>query len=1080
MKSRKPLARKPRKKTPARPLPSHRRKTSPSVDLERFFDSALDLLCIGDYDGNFFKLNPAWENTLGFPLSELVGKPYISFIHPEDQPATLESIQKLDRQKDAVTIANRVRCKDGTYRWLEWKAFLRDKFVYAAARDITDRIRTENDLRESQRMLETILDTIPVRVFWKDRHSVFQGCNRPFARDAGFSSPADIIGRDDYHMGWAEQAELYRTDDRTVINTGREKIGYEEPQTRTDGRRIWLRTSKIPLRNFDGGIRGVLGTYEDITTQKLAEKALRESEERYQRISRTITDYIFHVRVENGKAVGTVHGPRCLAVTGYTVEEFDADPELWIRMVEPEDRPRVIQQMQDILSGGDTPGIEYRLTRKDGSRRWVRNTSVLHSDPDGRLLGYDGLIQDITERMEAELLLHAQHGLALALNATTNLEEGLRLCVETAIRVSGVEAGGVYLLDDRTGAMDLVVHQGLSPDFISAIGHLAPDDPQTLLMKSGEPVFTNSQLLQELIGPHPLYGQFRSLLGIPIRHEHRVIGSLNLASTTKPSIPKPIQEALETLVAQINNSIARLRSEGALGESEERYRQLFESVSDAIILVENRSGRILEANSATSILYGYNREELLAMKNIDLSAEPHATRKATQTTPLIPENVVTIPLRLHRRKDGAVFPVEITSRYFSRHGIPVHISAIRDISQRQKTEEALRESRQMLETVLNTIPARVFWKDRDLVYMGCNRAFALDAGFKTPEEIVGIDDFKIGWGDHTEAYRRDDQSVIATGTAKRNYEEPMINQEGRKFWVSTSKIPLRDPEGNIRGVLGTYEDITERKQAEEEIRALNVELEQRVAQRTAQLEAANKELEAFSYSVSHDLRAPLRAIDGFTRVLEEDYGKTFDPEGRRLCAVIRRNTRSMNGLIDDLLALSRLSRTEMDYMPTDMEAMVQSVFQELTPPESRARIDFQTGCLPKVLCDPILLRQVWINLISNAVKFSQNRDWARIRVECRSTPEEDIFSIRDNGAGFDMQYADRVFSIFQRLHNESDFEGTGVGLAIVQRAIHRHAGRVWAEGEVDKGATFFFTLPKMKPENGNSPARQQPPGTNSK
>ena len=242
------------------------------------------------------------------------------------------------------------------------------------------------------------------------------------------------------------------------------------------------------------------------------------------------------------------------------------------------------------------------------------------------------------------------------------------------------------------------------------------------------------------------------------------------------------------------------------------------------------------------------------------------------------------------------------------------------------------------------------------------------------------------------------------------------------------------------------------------IRAHNRELQQHVQKRTAQYEAANKELEAFTYSVSHDLRAPLRAIGGFTKILVEDYDKVLDEEGKRLCNVISKQTQKMSQLIDDLLSFSRTSRAEIQASQIQMETMVNSVFQELTTLESRMRIEFRVSSLPPAIGDSALMHQVWINLISNAIKFSSKQDRAEIEVDFQRTGQKIIYSIRDNGSGFDMKFADKLFGVFQRLHSEKEFEGTGVGLAIVQRLIHRHGGEVWAESQIGKGATFYFTI----------------------
>ncbi|MFP4088453.1 MAG: ATP-binding protein [Desulfobacteraceae bacterium] len=226
-----------------------------------------------------------------------------------------------------------------------------------------------------------------------------------------------------------------------------------------------------------------------------------------------------------------------------------------------------------------------------------------------------------------------------------------------------------------------------------------------------------------------------------------------------------------------------------------------------------------------------------------------------------------------------------------------------------------------------------------------------------------------------------------------------------------------------------------------------------------QLEVSNKELEAFAYSVSHDLRAPLRAIDGYVNILKEDYQDRLDNEGRRVMGVVQREAERMGELIDGLLTYSRLSRVEMSVSRIDMTTLARSVYHELTTPEDRERIDFQEDPLPPAMGDPTLIRQIWVNLIANAVKFSANRGRAIIKISGEVKKDELMYAIEDNGAGFDMQYADKLFHVFQRLHSAREFDGTGIGLASVQQAIHRHGGRIWAQGEPDRGATFYFTLP---------------------
>lgn len=256
------------------------------------------------------------------------------------------------------------------------------------------------------------------------------------------------------------------------------------------------------------------------------------------------------------------------------------------------------------------------------------------------------------------------------------------------------------------------------------------------------------------------------------------------------------------------------------------------------------------------------------------------------------------------------------------------------------------------------------------------------------------------------------------------------------------------------------QEISARIEAEGQIRLLNEELERRVAERTAELQSANKELESLAYSISHDLRAPLRAINGYAQILVEDYGSALDEEGIRVCSVIVNEAQRMGRLIDALLTFLRLGRADMQLFSIDMQALAQSVFDELTIASGAEQIDLRLGVLPDAIADPFLIRQVWVNLLSNAVKFSRHRQPAIIEVgSTRDADHHTIYWVRDNGVGFDMQHVDKLFGVFNRLHSDQEFEGTGVGLAIVQRVIQRHSGRVWATGEVNRGATFFFSLP---------------------
>jgi light-regulated signal transduction histidine kinase (bacteriophytochrome) len=261
--------------------------------------------------------------------------------------------------------------------------------------------------------------------------------------------------------------------------------------------------------------------------------------------------------------------------------------------------------------------------------------------------------------------------------------------------------------------------------------------------------------------------------------------------------------------------------------------------------------------------------------------------------------------------------------------------------------------------------------------------------------------------------------------------------------------------GALQGVLL----LEQRHRAEEKLLQSQGQLEALIAR----LEYANSELESFAYSVSHDLRSPLRAIAGFSSILNRDFRHTLSNEASELLDRVIQNTSRMGRLIDDLLAFSRVGRHELRLTSVDMNRMVQETIDELSPEIGERQVDWSVDNLPPASADPALIRQVWINLLNNAVKYTSQAPRAQIALGCEESMTETVYSVQDNGIGFDMRYADRIFGVFQRLHHEDDFPGTGIGLAIVQRIIQRHGGRVWAESEVGRGSTFYFSLPIITP-----------------
>ncbi len=410
------------------------------------------------------------------------------------------------------------------------------------------------------------------------------------------------------------------------------------------------------------------------------------------------------------------------------------------------------------------------------------------------------------------------------------------------------------------------------------------------------------------------------------------------------------------------------------------------------------------------------------------------------------------------RKDGSVLPVSLNAtavRDEAGNYVQSRASMF-DVTLRREAEQRMHRANAFLDSVFEHIPHMIFVKDAsELRFVRFNKAGEDLLGLPKGA-IIGRSDYDFFTREQADAFVAKDREVLAGGKLVDIVEEPIHSKVMGERWLHTKKIPITDEAGKPRYLLGISEDVTDGKATERRI----IELNQSLESQTAELQASNRELESFSYSVSHDLRSPLRAIDGFSRILQEDHGHALDSEGQRLLGVIRSNTKRMGQLIDDLLAFSRLGRQHLNVTTVDMTALAQEALAEVNLEYEELTPQVVMAPLPKAQGDPVLLRQVWINLISNALKYSRTRKPPLLEISAESNATHVVYRVKDNGVGFDMKYYNKLFGVFQRLHGADEFPGTGVGLAIVQRVIARHGGRVWGEAAVDRGATFCFSLSK--------------------
>ncbi|MGH9515086.1 MAG: PAS domain-containing sensor histidine kinase [Terriglobales bacterium] len=741
--------------------------------------------------------------------------------------------------------------------------------------------------------------------------------------------------------------------------------------------------------------------------------------------------------------------PGAKRLFGYSSSEAVGKP---MRMLLPPDRANEESNILGRVGRGErVEHFETVRVRRDGTKIDVSVTVSPIRTSEGAIVGASNIARDITERQRAE---------EAAKESLVATEAALK---ELADQKFALDQHAIVAITDVQGTITYV------NDKFCAISKYSKE----------ELIGQNHRILNSSHHPKEFFqGMYHTIANGKVWHDEiknrAKDGSLYWVDTT--IVPFLGTEGKPRQYVAIRADITERKL------AEERLQEQTEVLNLAQVMVRDTNGHIVLWNLGAEKLYGHTRREALG----------RVAHELLQTQ--FPEPLEQIEAKfyrdgtwegelVHRRKDGSHFVVaSVWVLHRDPQGRPVRIlEANTDITERKQAEEELARSQKelenqtlMLRSVLDSMAEGLVAVDENGKFVIWNpvakKILGLGATDLPSQEWTGY--YGLYMADMVTPFPADQIPLVRALRGEASSTQMFVRNpevdEGN--WIEVTAGPLTDAHGVVRGGVAAFRDVTQRRADEREIRKLNDELEQRVIQRTVQLEAANKELEAFTYSVSHDLRAPLRHIAGFSKMLGETCGSSLSEEGLHYLGRIQDGTRRMGTLVDDLLNLARIGRHELRLQVTGLDSVVKDVIADLAPDLEGRKIELKIGKLPYVDGDPALLKVVFQNLLSNAVKYTRPRANAVIEVSVDQIAGEQVVCVRDNGVGFSMKYADKLFGVFQRLHRAEDFEGTGVGLATVQRIVQKHGGRIWAEAETDKGATFYMRLNVVASTPANSGA----------
>lgn len=992
-------------------------------------------ITVSDKHGNILETNSIAEKLLGISNEEQLHRQLDGtewqIIRPDGSLMPAEeyaSVRALSEGRKVDNVVMGIIKPDKSVTWINVTAApisLDECGVVVTYGDITGRKQAEEKIINTENWYRSLIENAPDGVVLIDVNGKFKYASPSVERIFGYTQDdlpycdADRLTHpDDLPMVLAELMHLIQ--DPTYIPT----IQYHFHHKNGDWR--WIESTfsnLLAVPNVDG----IIINFRDIHERKLAEAELKKNRDMLEEAQRM--GHIGHMEWQ-GENKPLVCSDELYRILGLEPQSIPISRNTFASMLTNEERQRLDRLDHQFFASRSDLDYEFSIKLPSGKQRWLhQHGNVTYSD-DGQPVHMISTIQDITERK-------------LAIEALKESEERYYQLFE---RVKNGYSLNEIITNDKGNPVDYkIVEVNIAFEEIFGKNRVDLINKKGSTFKSKTGTEWKERL--KIVSDAALLGQEGDF---EIFQDHS--GRYYNVHIYSPST---------NFFAAIYEDITdRKNIEGAFKKIEEKYFALFNSKTDITLLAEISDmgipGRIIEANDQAVRVTGYSREELLCLSPYDLAKYP-ASKGEDVAKQLLIGNTARFEQTV-KCKNGREFPAEVTLYKIISGDKMFAIIAAHDITEILKAEKEAEESKRLMNALIENVPIGITIVDSNMEIIWCSQAGEALPGFNIRNNITtSVQINPMYYSNTKEPVPFDDLPVVKAvrnGTLVENMEVILNDLDGNPIELSCNAVAVKNSDGEIIGGIMTFQDITTIKKREEEISKLNILL----VRKTEDLERSNKELEAFSYSVSHDLRAPLRHISGFSTLLTKKFNDNLNEDGVKYLQKVNEAATLMGKLIDDILKLFGITQTELNIQRVNLSEIFRTLSSEKQKvyPGRKIQVKIEEELFAN--CDESLIRICMNNLFENAWKFTMKSDNPVIEFGKVTDDGNACFFIRDNGVGFDMQYSDKLFGAFERLHSPSDFEGTGIGLAIVQRVINKHGGRIWAESEVNKGAIFYFVL----------------------